>query len=157
MIAHQPLRDVLSPYSGFSSSQAAHSFSTPPGSFTYVSSFKGPDLKNARDTSITLKFHLLYEITAITTVMICNCTVGADAFVSANPWKHFTRNPASNFYRHRPFSRGRPKAVYFPRRKQIFLQLRIRHRVYPNMGFSKVTALFNLPIATSLAQSPYLS
>ena len=89
MDLYQSLRAVFIPYSGLSSSIAAFPFFTKSGSFTCVPRFKAPDLKNARDTAITQKIHFLYAITAITTIMICNCTAGADAFDVANSRKTF--------------------------------------------------------------------
>ena len=97
MATYQSLHVVLKPYSVFSNFQSTLSFSTPFGSWTYVTLLKGSDLKNAHETSIALKSHLRYAITARHNRMIRNCTVGADAFDSANSWNPFTQHLASNF------------------------------------------------------------
>ena len=159
MVLYQFLQAVLKPYKGFKSFRATLSSSAPRGSLEYASRSKGPDLRKAREESITLKFYFRYAITAKHNRTICNCTIGADAFGSANSRNPFTQHLAANF-RFSPtqapvFFYGRPKSGYFIAYENP------PSIIYPHPGSPKRNRIKApcFPIAsisTFLAASPYL-
>ena len=97
MVLYQSLQEVRKPYRGFNSFHDTLSFAAPRGSWAYESRRKGSDVKKDLETSITPKFLFRYEITARHIRILCNCTVGADAFDSGNTRNTFTQNLASSF------------------------------------------------------------
>ena len=50
------------------------------------------DFKNALETSMTLKFRLLYDMAPRKTLKHRNCSVGGDAFGLMDSRGHFTQN-----------------------------------------------------------------